>query len=208
MGHSSRIFSDEYGAGAIFEVARILNGFYEEIRGEELLTFNAGLILGGTELSFDEEEKRGSASGKTNVIPQTALVRGGIRTLTDEQLERTRERMKAVVARHLPGTSATIAFTDGYPAMAPGPENYRLLEMLSRVNQDLGHAPMEALDPGARGAADISFVAPHVPGLSGMGPYGRGAHSPDEALELDSLKLSAKRAAILMLRLANQGMME
>lgn len=205
MGHSSRIFNDEYGAGAIFEAARILSGFYEEVRGEDLLTFNAGAILGGTDLSFDEAEKSGSASGKTNVIPQTALVRGDIRTISNEQLERTREAMRRVVAQHLPGTSATITFTDGYPAMAPGAENYALLEQLSRVNQDLGNGPMEALDPGARGAADISFVAPYTPGLSGMGPYGSGAHSPDESLELGSVKEAGKRAAILMHRLAKGG---
>jgi len=206
MGHSSRIFSEEYGAGAINEAARILHDFYEEIRGEELLTFNAGLILGGTELGFDEAEKRGSAAGKTNVISQTALVRGDIRTISGEQLERTREGMREVVAQHLPGTSATITFTDGYPAMTPEPENYALLRRLSRVNQDLGNGPMEPLDPGARGAADISFVAPHTPALSGMGPYGSGAHSPDEALELGSLKLSAVRAAILMHRIAEEGL--
>ncbi len=204
MGHSSRIFNEEYGAGAIFEAARILSGFYEEVRGEELLTFNAGVILGGTDVEFDEAQKRGTAFGKTNVIPQTALVRGGIRTISDEQLERTRDGMRKVVARHLPHTSASITFSDGYPAMAPGPENYALLEKLSRVNQDLGNGPMEALDPGARGAADISFVAPYTPGLSGMGPYGSGAHSPEETLDLTSLKLSAKRAAILMLRLARE----
>lgn len=205
MGHSSRIFNDQYGAGAINEAARILNGFYEEVRGEELLTFNAGVILGGTELEFDEAQKRGSASGKTNVISQTALVRGDIRTISNEQTERTRGAMREVVARHLPGTSATITFTEGYPAMAPVPENYALLEKLSRVNQDLGNGPMEALDPGARGAADISFVAPYTPGLSGMGPYGSGAHSPDETLELGSVKEAGKRAAILMHRLANEG---
>jgi glutamate carboxypeptidase len=31
-GHSSVIFSDQYGAGAIFEAARVLNRFYEEMR--------------------------------------------------------------------------------------------------------------------------------------------------------------------------------
>jgi len=205
MGHSGRVFNDQYGAGAIYEAARILNGFYEEIRGEEFLTFNAGLILGGTELSFDEEDKRGTAAGKTNVIPQTALVRGDIRTISNEQLERTRNRMMAVVERHLPHTSATITFTDGYPAMAPSPGNHALLEKLSRVNQDLGFGPMKPLDPGARGAADISFVAPYAPGLAGMGPYGSGPHSPDETLELPSLKLSAKRAAVLMHRLTEEG---
>ena len=112
--------------------------------------------------------------------------------------------MRAVVERNRPKTNATISFSDGYPAMAPTPENLALLDRLSAVNQDLGNGPMEALDAGARGAADISFVAPHTPGLAGMGPYGSGAQSPDERLELSSLKLSAKRAAVLMYRLAQE----
>lgn len=202
MGHSSRIFNDQYGAGAIFEAARILDEFYEEVRGEEYLTFNAGVFLGGTDITFDDELKRGTAFGKTNVIPQSALVRGGIRTISNEQLERTRAAMRAVVERNRPQTNATISFSDGYPAMAPTEENLELLRQLSAVNQDLGNGPMEALDAGSRGAADISFVAPHTPGLAGMGPYGSGAHSPDEKLELRSLKLSAKRAAVLMYRLS------
>ena len=85
--------------------------------------------------------------------------------------------------------------------MAPTPETYALLEKLSQVSQDLGYGPIEALDPLRRGAADISFVAPHTPGLSGIGPYGNGAHSPEETLELSSLIVSAKRAAVLMYRL-------
>jgi glutamate carboxypeptidase len=205
MGHSSRIFSEQYGAGAIFEAARILNAFYEEVRGEEYLTFNAGAFLGGTEVSYDEEETRGSAFGKTNVIPQKVIVHGGIRTISNEQLERTRARMKEVVAGNFPRTTATIRFTDGYPPMTPGPENYALLDRLSRVSQDLGYGPMEALDPIRRGAADISFVAPHTPCLSGIGPYGSGAHSPDETLDLTSLMVSAKRAAVLMYRLTQKG---
>jgi glutamate carboxypeptidase len=48
QAHSSRIFSDEVGAGAIFEAARILNEFYQVVRGEQYLTFNAGMIVGGT----------------------------------------------------------------------------------------------------------------------------------------------------------------
>ncbi len=202
MGHSSRIFNETYGAGAIFEAARILNEFYEEVRGEEYLTFNAGVILGGTDVTFDDEAKAGTAFGKTNVIPQNVIVRGGIRTISPEQLERARESMRAVVAKHQPRTSANITFSDGYPPMAPGPENYELLLRLSRVSQDLGFGPMEALDAGRRGAADISFVAPYTPGLAGMGPHGSGAHSPDEMLDLTSVSRAAKRAAVLITRLA------
>jgi len=200
-GHSSRIFTEEYGAGAIFEAARILDGFYEEVRGEEYLTFNAGVILGGTEVEYDPEESRGSAFGKTNVIPQRVVVHGGIRTISEEQLQRARAGMMKVVSEHRPGTTADIGFSEGYPPMAPTPENQALLLTLSQVSQDLGYGPMEALDPGRRGAADISFVAPYTPGLAGMGPYGSGSHSPEETLDLTSLTVSAKRAAVFMYRM-------
>lgn len=204
QGHSSRIFSDELGAGAIFEASRILYAFYEELRGEELLTFNAGTIVGGTEVTFDPEDASGTVFGKTNVVPKRVIVRGGIRTITLEQLERTREEMRKIVDQSLPGTSARITFRDGYPPMAPTEGNLAYLETYTQVSQDLGYGPLLALDPGRRGAADISFVAPHVDGLSGMGTYGSGAHSPEEAVDLDSLVVAAQRAAILIYRLTQE----
>ncbi|HEY5623060.1 MAG TPA: M20/M25/M40 family metallo-hydrolase, partial [Gammaproteobacteria bacterium] len=119
QAHSSLVFSDDVGAGAIFEAARILNAFYERLRGEQYLTFNAGAILGGTDIEYDATATRGEAFGKTNVVPQQAVVHGGIRTISEEQLERTREAMRAIVANHLPHTEAEIFFTDRYPAMPP-----------------------------------------------------------------------------------------
>ena len=205
QAHSSGIFSPETGAGAIFEAARILDAFYEEVRGEEYLTFNAGSIVGGTDVTFDREETRGTAFGKTNVVPNRVVVHGGMRTISEEQTQRTRDAMRAVVARHLPQTSAEISFTDGYPAMAPTEGNRRLQGVLSDVNVGLGGKPMPALDPGRRGAADISFVAPYTDGLAGMGAYGEDGHTPDERLDLGSLRLAIKRAAILIHRLAQEG---
>jgi glutamate carboxypeptidase len=204
MGHSSRIFSEGLGAGAVFEAARILSAFYEEVRGEEYLTFNAGTILGGTDVTYDPEATRGSAFGKTNVVPQKVVVHGGIRTISDEQLESTRVRMREIVAESLPRTSSSITFSDGYPPMAPTEANYDLLARYSKVSQDLGHGPLQALDPGERGAADISFVAPYTPGLAGMGPHGSGSHSPEERVDLQSITVAAKRAAVLIYRLLNE----
>jgi glutamate carboxypeptidase len=140
--------------------------------------------------------------GKTNVIPQKVVVHGGIRTISQEQLDRARGEMRKVVSENLPGTSATISFTEGYPPMTPREGNYALLERLNQVSLDLGYGPLEALDPGLRGAADISFVAPHTDGLSGMGAHGTGAHSPDETVDLRSMTVAAKRAAVLMYRLS------
>lgn len=205
QAHSSQVFSDEVGAGAIFEAARILDGFYEEVRGEEYLTFNAGAILGGTDVDYDFEEARGEVFGKTNVVPNQVVVHGGIRTISTEQLERAQGAMRGVVARHHPHTEATIEFGAGYPGMAPTDGNRALREMLSGINVALGREPMPVLDPSRRGAADISFVAPYTDGLAGLGPYGRGGHSPEEALDMSSIPIAVKRAAILIYRLSNAG---
>ncbi len=202
QAHSSGIFGDKTGAGAIFEAARILTGFYEEVRGEEYLTFNAGTIMGGTDVSGDCFGAQGSVFGKTNVVPNRAVVRGGIRTISNQQLSRAREAMRAVVARNLPVTSASITFTEGYPAMAPTDGNRHLRDMLSSINQALGRDAMPLLDASQRGAADISFVAPYSDGLAGMGGYGSGGHTPKESLDLDSVPIAIQRAAILIYRLS------
>ena len=203
QAHSSGIFSDAVGAGAIFEAARILEAFYSEVRGERYLTFNAGNIQGGTDVDYDEQLARGSTYGKHNVVPRKVVVQGGIRTISQEQLDRSRERMRAVVADSLPHTSATIRFWDRYPPMAPTAGNRRLATMLSDVNEALGRGPMKLLDPLERGAADISFVAPYTDALAGLGALGRGGHTPNESLDLASLSLGIKRAAILLYRIAN-----
>ena len=201
QAHSSGVFSENVGAGAIFEAARILDAFYDEVRGEEYLTFNAGTIQGGTDVEYDSGINRGRTFGKTNVVPRTVIVHGGIRTISNEQLDRARDKMRAVVANNHPHTSATIEFRDSYPSMAPTEGNARLKDVLSDINEDLGRGAMQTLDPARRGAADISFVAPYTDGLAGLGALGNGGHTPNESLDLTSLPLAIKRAAILIHRL-------
>lgn len=198
-GHSSVIFSEDAGAGAIYEASRILHSFYSELRGEQYLTFNAGLVVGGN--LVDEKRGQGTASGKGNIIPQAATVTGDLRTLTAEQLSRTKERMRTIVAKSLPQTSAEIVFDDGYPPMAPTPGNMALLREIEGVSRDLGLGPVDVIDPGKRGAADISFVAPFVSSLAGLGASGDGSHAPGETIDLASLPLVTKRAALLIHRL-------
>src|SRR5260221_11630019 len=47
--HSSQIFTDAIWAGAIYEAARILTEFYEKLSSGKEMTFNPGVILGGTD---------------------------------------------------------------------------------------------------------------------------------------------------------------
>jgi len=204
QAHSSGIFSEDTGAGAIFEAARILSEFYDEVRGEEYLTFNAGSILGGTDVNYDAETTSGTAFGKTNVVPNTVVVHGGIRTISPDQLQRAQAAMESVVSRHLPHTDSTISFIEGYPPMAPTDGNIQLQNMLSDINIELGRQEMPALDPSRRGAADISFVAPYVDSLAGLGPHGDGGHSPEERIDMTSIPQAIQRAAILIYRLTRQ----
>jgi glutamate carboxypeptidase len=201
-GHSSGIFSTAAGYGANYELARILDSFRRELP-EPNLTYNVGLITGGAQAALDEGGIRATAAGKTNIIAEKAIARGDIRTLSDAQTERVRSRMKAIVATPLNGAESSISFDEGgYPAMAPTDGNRALLAKLNIVNADLGLAQMAPLDPLKRGAGDISFVAKDVDGLVGLGPSSEGDHAPGETVDLDSFPRQAKRAAILMSRLA------
>jgi len=199
-GHSSRVFSEDLGYGAIYEAARIVNAFRENLKGEEYLTFNASLIAGGTTAEMQKSEA--SAWGKGNIIPAIVHARGDLRTLSLEQRARAKSNMTEIVNTwNLPHTTASIRFSDSYPPMSPTPENYDLLAQLSHVSEDLGFGAVEAFDPGARGAGDISFVAPLLPGLDGLGVRGHKAHAEGEYMEIDSLVRQTQRTALLVYRL-------
>ena len=203
-GHSSSIFREGVSNGAIYELARIIAAFRSELP-EPNLTFNVGLVAGGDAAALDEGKVRATASGKTNIIPQIAIARGDIRTLSREQEERVRAKMREIVTQHLPGTGAEISFDPKfYPPMAPTPGSRALLGRLNKVNRDMGLPEMGELDPLKRGAGDIGFVAEDVDGLVGLGAAGDGAHAPGETVDLPSIARQAKRAAILMSRLARE----
>lgn len=205
--HSSLIFRDEVGYGAAFEAARILEGFREALAAEEFLTFNPGLVLAGTTVEHDAANSAGHAFGKDNVIPEHAVVSGDLRALSGEQERSARARMRAIVGKHLPGTSATIEFFEGYPPLAPTDGNRRLLARYDRASRDLGFGSVAAVDPAAAGAADISFTAGLVTmALDGLGLMGTGGHTVQETADLDTLPSQTKRAALLMYRLSRDGL--
>ena len=204
-GHSSQIFRDDIGAGAIFEAARILDGFRERLGGQQYLTFNPGVVLGGSEVKYDTAQSGGNAFGKTNVVSGQAVVSGDIRALSPEQLERARATMREVVAQHLPKTTAELTFDDGYPPMAPTDGNRRLLAAYDSVSRALGFGPVVAVDPSRAGAADVSFAAPYVPMvIDALGLAGWDDHSDKETANLNWLPRLTKRAAILIYRLGSR----
>lgn len=203
QAHSAGVFGNSYGA--IYETARILNEFREKLAGEPGLTFNPGVIAGGTELTADTSGYTFTVSGKTNIISPTTVVRGDLRFLTEEQKEKARAAMREIVARSLPGSSAAITFEDSYPAMPISAAGEALLAQLDASSRALGYPAVRGLDARNRGAGDVSFVAPHIPGIDGLGAMGGGAHSPQEWVHLPTLEMQTARAAVLMARLTTTG---
>lgn len=203
QGHSSRIFAEEFGAGAIYGTAQLLERFRNELR-EPNLTYNPSLIVGGTEVEHDPAAARGSASGKTNVIAREVRIDGDLRFLGDEQFERAAKRMRAIVAEPLPGVRASIAIERSYPSMAPTDASRAALAVLDAVSRDLDLGAVEAQDPASRGAGDISFVCngPRLGCLDGLGADGDLAHAPGEWADLATLPALTQRAALLIHRLA------
>jgi glutamate carboxypeptidase len=200
--HSSQIFNEENGYGAVFETARILNGFREALAGQPHLTFNPGVVLGGTSVDYDAAASRGTGFGKSNVIAEHAVATGDLRALSLEQFAAAKRTMQEIVAASLPQTSATITFDDGYPPLAPTPGNERLLTMFHRASVDVGAGDVVAVDPDKAGAADVSFVAGHAGMiLDGVGLMGTGGHTVDEVADLRTLPAQAKRMAVLLARL-------
>lgn len=200
-GHSGGIFGDALGYGANYELVRILDGFRRELP-EPNLTFNVGLLVGGTPATLDPGGARGSAAGKNNIIAERAFATGDLRALTPQQEARARARMQAIVAQHLPKTGASLAFEDSYPPMAPTAGNRALLALLNQVNAELGLPAMGEWDPARRGAADSSFVAADADVLAGLGAAGSGSHAEGETVDLASIPRQALRSAVLIERLS------
>jgi len=202
--HSSQVFREDIGPGAIYETARILLLFLEYLQQEENLTFNPGRIIGGTDITHDLESSSGTAFGKDNVVAENALVTGDLRAMSLEQLERARTTMREIVAANFPHTSAEILFDDGYPPLAPTDGNRELLQVYSQASADLGFGAVAPVNPRLAGAADVSFTSGLVDmAIDGLGLSGTGGHTVDEVARMSAFPSQSKRAALLLYRLQN-----
>lgn len=204
QGHSSVVLRPKVGAGAIYEAARILDGFQAAFSGHPTVTINPGLFLGGTDVTYDGTTSSGASAGKFNVVAKTALVKGDLRALSDPDRENTKTRMRGIAAANLARTSAQLTFEDLVPGWPPSDGDKAVLRIVDAVSRDLDQGPLEAADPAGRGFGDFNFVSSRISGVDGLGVKGDAIHSPDEIVDLTSLGPSTARAAVLISRLLRQ----
>jgi glutamate carboxypeptidase len=201
QGHSSGVFNGG-GFGAVYEMARILDAIRVQLSNDPTLTINSAIVAGGVDVARDSSGAM-HAAGKTNIIAPGGLAVGDLRFLRESQKDSARAKMREIVAQHLRGTDANITFRDGYPAMPQTVAGSALLAQFDAVSRAMGYGAVQGDPPESRGAGDVSFVAPYIVGMDGLGVSGRGAHSPDESVNLKSLIMSAERAAVLIRRLTS-----
>src|SRR6266550_2340947 len=79
QAHSAGVFGASAGYGAIYEVARILDAFRTQLGGEQYLTFNSAIIVGGTDVNYDTVAISGTAASKLNIIPSRDVAHAGQR---------------------------------------------------------------------------------------------------------------------------------
>lgn len=200
QAHSSGIFKDGYGA--IYEAARIINAFREQLGSEQYLTFNPGLIAGGSDLNYDSANIRATIIGKTNIISPAAAVQGDLRFLRETQKDSARMKMMAIATtNNLPETRAVFTYSDGIPSMEPTPGNNQLADKVSDISIALGWGPTVAGDPGSRGAGDISYIGKYLDCIDGLGAMGHGSHAPGETIDLNTFPKLVQRTALLIYRL-------
>ena len=201
--HSSQIFRDDIGSGAIYEAVRIVQAFHDSLAHVPNLTLNPGLVLGGTKVTLAPGEAGGTATGKTNVIAESTYVAGDLRTLTLEQRANAIATMARIAGASAPHAGAAFVADSGYPPLAPTEGNRRLLALYDAASRDLGLGEVTAVDPRMAGAADISHVGHLVEmALDGIGLRGTGGHTVNETADLRTLPHQAKRAALVLMRLA------
>ncbi len=103
------------------------------------------------------------AGNARNVIPQTAELRGTIRTLTEEVRSLVEKRVREVVAgvAQMTGAKIDIVYERGYPVTVNHPVQ---TEMATRVAQEVGGEGAVGETPPMMGAEDFAYMLEARPG--------------------------------------------
>lgn len=123
---------------------------------------------------------------RTNVIPDSASVRGDMRATDAAEFDRV-EKAMAELAKHrlIPGTEVSTSVTRGMPPMPASPRTEALAARAQAIYGELG---LKLTMEGSGGAADANFASGvGAPTLDGFGIVGGAIHTEDEYAELKSI---------------------
>jgi len=173
------------GASAIVEAAHKIIEL-EKLKNGEGLTCNCGLISGGS---------------APNSVPSSCFFTVDMRFSTNEELEEGRRLLRNVCATtFVEGTETLLEEISMRPAMVSCERNTKLFERMNEIFEDAGMAKLTARRcPSGSDAAYITEAG--IPCVDCIGVEGNFIHSIKEHALLSSLAESAKRMAVVALKI-------
>jgi len=168
------------GVSAIDELLDQLLRLRDALPRAADLGWNIGRVSGGT---------------RANVIAGRASAEVGLRFAT-RQTERAAFSAVRSLTPVRPGARVVAEILSSRPAWPATPANplaEHVIGLAAGLGERLGARP-------AGGAGDTNFTgAAGLPTVDGLGPRGRGAHSPAESVRVDSILRRAELLAVLFL---------
>ena len=173
------------GISAIKEAAlKILE--IEKPSDQEQITYNCGLISGGT---------------APNTVPENAEFTLYNRYWRMEQRQEIKDHVEGIVEKSfIPGTHSTFEVIGERLPMEATQDNYALAEHINYVCRKYGFGEKTPFLKSSGSDASYTTMA-GAPSVCSMGPRGGRAHSTEEYLEAESLIRSAKVLAATIVEL-------
>jgi glutamate carboxypeptidase len=166
------------GVSAIDELLDQLVRLRDALPRADDLGWNIGRVSGGT---------------RANVVPGRATAEVGLRFGTGETERACYSAIRSLTPVRT-GARVTAEVLSSRPAWPPAPGNplaEHVIALAAGLGERLGARP-------AGGAGDTNFTgAAGLPTVDGLGPRGRGAHSPAESVRVDSILRRAHLLAAL-----------
>jgi glutamate carboxypeptidase len=169
----------ELGINAIWELAHKVCAMQALNDLDRGTTVNVGVIRGGE---------------RSNVVPDYACADVDLPIWSLEEGDRIARALQEIARRSkISGATGKLSGEISTPPWQAGEGTRRMLALLEQAGARLG---MEITGVATGGGSDGSRTAQHVPTLDGLGPVGSRIHSPEEFLEVPSLR---ERTALLAL---------
>ena len=170
------------GKNAIWAVARWVDAAQQLTDYDRGVTVNVGSISGGI--------------GK-NTVPEHAEAHADIRYLTRADGEALVQRLREAAERaaaSVPGTRLELSGGTNRDPLERTPASVALMEEYARAARASGLGAVEAgLIGGASDASTSSGMG--IASIDGLGPRGKGFHTVDEQIEVDTLVPKAEALA-------------
>lgn len=175
-----------YGVSAIKEAAYKILEFEKENGNDSGITFNCGVINGGTVI---------------NVVPSECTLMIEYRFRTMEEKKRAEERFwKIVNTSYIEGTVSTAKELSSRAPMERTVVNENLANRISDISEMIGFGKLELWE--SAGGADSAYTTlAGIPTVDSLGIQGERCHSIDEKVRISSIAERAKLIAAAIMEL-------